>query len=319
MGLMRRDVLIGAGGVVTTGSLFSKLGKTARAQVTSRIDGIGVTIGFDGQTITGLSDTVTIETLEDPFQPDQPGKSPAEASNNSESSPANDSGRGNSSQSEGNNRGDVLHVTSVADDSSAESGVTFDIAMSIINVSKRELTVSDIADYDGDRPGLAYDWAATETDVMGVDTNHEGVGSPDDVWFFLDETAEDDATRTDQSGPFFTDSTPVFRTMYADQTGESDDTATAGWEYNQWNTRTVTDEFEADGWKELSLEQQSFAHLDDNLLETYGDASVVGVGISRGDPYYGPSVLDSYYRNLHLNGEQYSFPASLELGASRPR
>lgn len=68
------------------------------------------------------------------------------------------------------------------------------------------------------------------------------------------------------------------------------------------------------GWKELSTAARNFVHLEDNILETYGDTRVVGVGISRGDPYWRPSTLDTYYRNLYANGERYRPPATLQLG-----
>jgi hypothetical protein len=292
------------------------------------LDGLGAAIGVGtDQSLNGFSDTVTLETVRDPFRES-----------------------GNQEQS-GDNRGRVLHITSLStedgpgegrgsdesdnaenannddgdddgDETEGEAEPTYDIGISLVNISERGLTIQDIADYDGGEAdsgqgtpdaGFAYDWAATERDVVGVNTDHQGLGSPDDVWFFLDDSPEAEETDvSDRSGPFFTNAKPVFRTSYADR----DDAAsqdTTEWEYEEWNTRTVTEEFEAHGWKELSLQERNFVRVEDNILETYGDTQVVGVGISRGDPFWGPSVLDTYYRNLHVNGERYRFPDSIQL------
>jgi hypothetical protein len=217
----------------------------------------------------------------------------------------------------------VLHVTSLGSDASpgnapesddaAEADPTFDIALSLIDVSDRELLLSDIADYDGDQPGFVYDWSATEADVVGVGTDHEGVGSPDDVWFFLDSNPGSVDASTGEPWAQFADATAVFRTMYADRNEDPGGFA-EGWEYEAWNTRDVTAEFDASGWKALDLDGRRFVRLEEGLVDAYGDASVIGVGISRGDPYYGPSVLDSYYRDLSLAGEDYELPTTIEFG-----
>lgn len=313
MSFTRRSVLVGTAGVFSTGTLTSRLSTQALARSPVDPGGVGVAIGVgDDQTLDGLSDTVTIERVPDPFR-----------------------GDGNQGNGQGGGGGQVLRITSRPqergrgngnqgnDESDEEPEHTFDIGISLINVEDRDLTVADIAHYERDDggggqdapdAGMAYDWAATEADVVGLDTEHEGVGSPDDVWFFLDDSSETDGDAVDdRSGPFFTNAKPVFRTSYADR-DEAASQDTRDWAYEEWNTRTVTDEFEAHGWKELSTAARNFVHLEDNIVESYGDTRVVGVGISRGDPYWGPSTLDTYYRNLYVNGERYRLPATLQLG-----
>jgi hypothetical protein len=253
------------------GKLFSGVGEVSLANLVPPVDGVGVAIDVgDDQGFKGRSNTVTLETVEDPFA-DQNGN---------------------------NEHDDVLHITSGDEDP------TKDIAMSLLDVRDRDLTVADIDDF-------TYEWAATERDVVGVGTDHEKVGSPDDVWFFLNAGAGTQGN----SRSFFRNATPVFRTLY----GNEDDKPGEFMEYSQWNTRDITEEFDAHGWKEFSAEQREFTRLDENILETYGETRVLGVGISRGDPFYGPSVLDSYYRNLSLAGEEYTFPTKFDMGRNDPR
>jgi len=333
MDLTRRSVLLGAGGLLPLG--YTRSGRNALATVAPDAEAVGVAVDVgDDRSLDGFSDEVTIETVPDPFRNwgggngDGGGKGDGRSSEEGEDYGIDDDGgdrRGNVS------RNRVLHVTSLDDGPGRGNGgrkddendddvePTFDIALSLVDVSEQELTVSDLADFESDAEdvpdsGLYYEWAATEADVVGADTDRQGLGSPDDVWLFLDDESAATGSRSDRSGSFFENATAVFRTLYADR---NDVGPSANWSYEEWVERPVTEEFEADGWKTLSLEGRSLDRLEDDLLSTYGDVPVVGVGVSRGDPFYGPSVLDAYYRNLHVNGERYRLPATIDLGPGR--
>lgn len=319
MPFTRRSVLIGAAGLTTLGTVVSEAGPALFGTIPAS-RGIGVAIGVDdAQEFRGLSQTVTLEHVRDPWEgPGNQGES-ENAGGGQNDERGDDQGNGTD---RGRGNEDVLHVTSLGSDTpgnapetdeEAEANPTFDIALSLIDVSDRELLVSDIADYDGEQPGFVYDWSATEADVVGVGTDHEGVGSPDDVWFFLDSDPDSVGGPTGESWPQFADATAVFRTMYADRNDDAGGFA-EDWGYEEWNTRDVTAEFDAPGWKALDLDGRRFVRLDEGFVDAYGDASVIGVGISRGDPYYGPSVLDSYYRDLSLAGERYELPTTVDLG-----
>ncbi|QLH81335.1 hypothetical protein [Halosimplex pelagicum] len=227
--------------------------------------------------------------------------------------------------------------------------VTFDYGISVVNVRDRDLTVRDIYEYESDdddgddgadedreeestesetddngeegpeqvEDGFVYDWLVTDEDVTGVGTDHEmeSVG-PDEAWLLLktDQTegtatateAESDDTETStgtpEPDPSVVDGfTLVFRTMYAER------------EPGTWHTRTVTDEFRAvddQPWKRFSQDTYEFVPIGFDLLEVYGDATVHAVGVGRGDPFYGPSKLDTYYADLRLNGERYELPVT---------
>lgn len=268
----RRSFVASVGSGLTVGGLFSELGGGGLGRLLPPIDSVGVAIAVgDDRRFRGRSNTVTLESVADPFTEQTGGKEKS--------------------------GGDVLHIT--ADD----AGPTSDIGLSILDVRDRGLTVADIEEF-------SYEWAATEDDVVGVGTDHERVGSPDDVWFFLEPDAKQSRGRGRLS---FTDTTPVFRTQYGD--GGDPEAFT---EHDQWHTRDVTAEFDARGWKQLSVDNREFDRLDSNIRETYGDATVLGVGISRGDPFWGPSTLDSYYRNLTLAGEAYTLPTTFNVGRNGP-
>lgn len=316
MDLTRRSVLLGAGGLLPLG--FTRSGRNALTSLAPDVEAVGVAVGVgDDRSFDGFSDDVTIETMPDPFR--ERGGGDGDGNRVLHVTSLDDGpGRGN-----GDGKGNGGNDDESGDDGGGgESEPTFDIALSLVNVSDRDLTVGDLASFESDAAdvpdaGLSYEWAAGEADVVGVDTDHVGLGSPDDVWLFLDDEAATTGSPTDRSGPFFENAKAVFRTMYADR---AEIGPSADWSYESWTERPVTEEFEAGGWKELSLDGRSFSRLEDDLLSTYGDVPVVGVGISRGDPFYGPSVLDAYYRNLHVNGERYDLPATIGLGpGNRPR
>ncbi|WP_323676121.1 hypothetical protein [Halorubellus sp. PRR65] len=341
MPFTRRSVLVGTTALAALGDSLWTLGPDHTDEQTR--NSVGVAIGVnDAQEFRGLSGTVTLERVRDPWQP---GNSDGDQGNGNGGGNGNGNGNGDGNgggNGSGNGNGggngngngggngngdgnqgppgnDVLHVTSALRRGTSEPMKTFDIGLSLLDVSDRELTVGDIAGYGGDGPGFAYDWGATESDVVGVDTDHEGVGSPDDVWMFLDTDPENERSSSNGPWPQFRDSQAVFRTMYADRNDATGGFA-ENWDVGQWNTRDVTAEFESSDWKKLNLEERRFDRIDEeDGVTIYEDALVVGVGISRGDPYYGPSTLDSYYRDLTLAGTTYEFPATLERGRGRPR
>lgn len=284
----RRSVLRGIGGVFMGGTVLSALSSSVAAATNTRRSGsssneIALAASFDeDQQFRGLSTVVRVESVADP---------------------ADDEGGAD----------DVLSITSLPaedeDSDDAASAVVFDYGVSVVDLQDRGLTVDDLAAYEGEDDesdgGFAYDWWSTDEDVVGVDTDHEqsGVG-PDEAWLVLEDPDAETAGDGRDSGLGRLVSgqlTPVFRTMYADEgTGE-------------WHTRTVSDELEENespSWRELSVDDRAFVDLDDGLVDTYGDARVVGVGVGRGDPFWGPSVLDTYYRNLRVAGEAYAFPVA---------
>jgi len=307
MDLTRRSVLVGAGAATTLGKLFTSLENTPLTTVAAATDSVGVSIGVsDIQQFDGLSTTVAIDDVRNPFAGGDDGDQGQQPRNAIHiTSRPQSAGRGNNDDNPDKGNGGN-------GSSDGEESVTFDIALSLLDVSDRDLTIGDLDDYQGKQPGFAYDWAAVEADVVGVDTDHEGFGAPDDVWFFLEKSSRNDDQEPTGGFTQLADSQAVFRTLYADRNDDSG-ALNEDWEYEAWNTRDVTAEFDASGWKELNLDQRRFERLEDDLVSTYPDAKIAGVGISRGDPYYGPSILHSYYSNLTLAGEQYEFPSTVDL------
>ncbi len=353
-------------------------------------------VGEDNE-FRGFSDTVRIETSEDPTGSDgddeDDGQGRGDESGQGQGSERGKSREGEGGQGQGGERGQgrgnredgVVRITSLpkaedtddggdedeqeetSDDSREQNddeAVTFDYGISVVNVRNRNLTVRDIYEYepDGDEgrsenedrgddeedngdeadgtesddeadedteqvdSGFVYDWLVTDEDVTGVGTDHEmeSVG-PDEAWLLLQtgeteetETATDTPTDDPNDGtetgtpepePSVVDGfTLVFRTMYADR------------EPGAWHTRTVTDEFRGiddQPWKRFSQETYEFVPVGFDLLEAYGDATVHAVGVGRGDPFYGPSKLDTYYRDLFLNGERYDLPVTYATDRGR--
>jgi|AntRauTorckE6833_2_1112554.scaffolds.fasta_scaffold04763_3 hypothetical protein len=324
MDLTRRSMLIGTAGLATMGTVFTDLKRSGLTAMLPPTNDVGVAVGVGAdQSFDGLSDTVTLEKVKDPINPGEAkGKGDGDGQGNGDDDGergGQGDGKGNGGdEGQGNGRDDVLRITSIPDDSRSMEGatrgdrLTFDIALSLIDVSHLELTVSDV-----ESEGFTYEWAAGERDRVGVDTGHEGIGSPDEVWFFVDTSANGTEV-TDRSGPFFVDAKPVFRTLYADENAVANG-FTDGTARGEWHTRNVMNEMSVtSGWKALSLEKRKFEHVGASILDEYGDATVVGVGISRGDPFYGPSVLDACYRNFEFAGEEYSLPAHLDFGNGPP-
>ena len=271
-------------GVFLGGAAFSGLSAatTARTDQQRKSSSDGTSLAVDigeNQQFQGLSTAIRVESVADPG-------------------------------GDGQDDEEVLHITSLPDDGNesgdSDSGAVFDYGVSVVDLQDRELTVEDLATYEGDDGsdgGFVYDWWVTDEDVVGVDTDHEqsGVG-PDEAWLVLEnpDTKKSGNGRGSGLGRLMSGQVlPVFRTMYADEgTGA-------------WHTRTVSDEFEeSEGpvWRALSVDDRAFVDLDSSLVEAYGDSRVVGVGVGRGDPFWGPSVLDTYYRNLQVAGETYAFP-----------
>lgn len=196
--------------------------------------------------------------------------------------------------------GDIVRITTVRQGSTQS---TNDYGLSIAEVEDEDLTLAELVPPEGTTGGVTYEWQVTEEDVVGVGTDHEqsGVG-PDEVWFVLQNgdgpmpsMEEDEVMAALATGRV----RAVFGTMYADEgTGE-------------WHTRNVGGELRDEGettWRELSVPQGGFTELDEPILDAFGDTAVIGVGVGRGDPFYGPSVLDTYYRNLRVNDQAYELP-----------
>lgn len=165
--------------------------------------------------------------------------------------------------------GRAIHVVSTG-------GPTLDYGFSLVAVRRQGLTVADIESF-------TYEWLVTADNTIGPDRAGEG---PDEVWLIL-------------GGSAVRGRREVFRTL---NTPEGTET---------WHTRAVHDELsglERSPWKELSEEERDFVEVGPDLVDAYGDADVLGVGIGRGDPVMGPSTLDAYYRDLELNGEAYALP-----------
>ena len=285
----RRSVLGGIGVALAGSTAFgSEIGAAldgiTRAAVTG--DGIGLAFAFDDDaSFKGLSDSVRLQHV-------------------------------SSVESRGQaDDGDVLHISSLPPGNPDPEGspspfVTSDYGLSLVNVASRGLTMADLAATDGGEGaaasgGISYDWYVTEQDVVGVDTDHEQVGvGPDEVWFVLQngdgatpEMSGNDALSAVVEGK----ATAVFGTKYAD--------AGAG----EWHTRAVHEELRGDDavtWRKLSVSDRSFTDVEGPLLESVGDATILAVGVGRGDPYWGPSVLDTFYRNLQVEDESYTLPAT---------
>lgn len=290
----RRSILATTAGIATFGTVLTDLQGTKAANFLPPANHVGVAIDVgDDQSFNGLSNTVTIEKVEDPF-----------GSGSGSDTPGN--GKGSSKNGRGTDAEGVVHITS--QNSRAESEPTFDIGMSLIDVSDEDLMMSELAT-DG---GFEYEWARGEADTVGVRTDHEQPGSPDNVWLFLEP--DEDKPAKKRAAPFYADAKPVFRTLYADSDAQSNG-YTDGFGAKEWNTRMVSAELGASsGWKELSLDGRTFSRVGESVVDAYGDREIRGVGISRGDPFWGPSHLDSYYRNLTLAGQKYVLPTKFNFG-----
>lgn len=176
-------------------------------------------------------------------------------------------------------RGQVLHATS-------DGTATGDYALSLAATDDEELALSDVADSE---EGFAYDWFEGEAET-GM--------APDEAWLVL-RTAE-------MSEREFR---AVFRTEFsASRSGE-------------WETRSVGPEvdgtFPEEGsgqrWKEYRFDAMSSVRVTENLLETFGgDATVLAAGIGRGTPQTEPTVADTYYDNIVLDGEKRTLEATVD-------
>lgn len=304
----RRTLLKGIGGVAVAGvaiQAFQASTVPTTGQVLGRIleenvfEGAGAAAAVDitdDLSLDGFSNDVSIRAVSDPANPGQ--------------------GRGG--------RDDVVHITSIPEkrgdgddgrDSSQQERLTYDYGISLANVESQRLTVDELASSDG---GFSYDWRVTNDDIVGVSNDHQqrGVG-PDEAWLVLQEPVDDEDERQSDSKrhesglrargledvPRF-----IFRTMYED----------AG--TGQWNTRTVSDELdESNGqWREADVGGQRFSDLSQSPLDKYGDYVVRAVGIGRGDPFWGPSVLDTFYSNLEVGGQTYPLPVTADASQRRP-
>lgn len=170
-------------------------------------------------------------------------------------------------------RGRVLHATS-------EGTETEDYAVTLTVTDDEELTLADLTSSDG---GFEFDWLEGANE-----TGH----SPDEAWIVLRTSDMDE-------GEF----RAVFRTEFSDSRS------------GEWETRTVGPEIEGsipeDGsgqlWKEYQFDELSSVRLTDDLVEQFGaDASVLAAGIGRGTPQTEPTVADTYYADLVLDGEERS-------------
>lgn len=174
----------------------------------------------------------------------------------------------------GDGRDQVIHVTSGGTE-------TTHYAFSIASVRRQQLRVRDI-------DSLRYDYyvPSGETNTVGTDP----AISPDEVWLIV---------RIPGHGR-----EELFRTWPIQSRHQ--------FEAGRWHTRTVEAEFtdlSISPWKRLDEDAAKFEVVGPDLLEDYGDARLVGVGVGRGDPKMGPSKLDVYYDELELNGRRYAFPA----------
>ncbi|WP_372480339.1 hypothetical protein ACAH01_04180 [Halomicrobium sp. HM KBTZ05] len=299
----RRSLLRGVGATLVGGTALTSLSAAEVQELQDRqasTNGVHLAAEFtEEQQLLGLSETVSVTSARDPTEPGQ--------------------AKGQSSE-------DVLHITSLPDtgrergggrgggsddesdgEHSGDDGVTYDYGFSMVGVSDRDLTVEDLATYGGGT-GLAYEWLVTDENVSAVGTEAERAGvGPDEVWLVVREPTAADTGLVDDAvaGRL----TALMREVEADRgTG-------------QWHTRDVGVELDEDAepaWQELSAPSQLFVDIGETPLSAYGDAEVLMVGVGRGDPYDGPSVLDAYYRGLTVAGEEYSFSkASMEGGPGR--
>ncbi|ACV46228.1 MULTISPECIES: hypothetical protein [Halomicrobium] len=307
MNIDRRLLLKGVGATLlgsTALSSASAEGESEMDVLLSQTNGVHAAADFtEDSRILGLSDAVSVESAPDPTRPGQ-GQSPDREVLHITSLPA-ESGRGG----EGQGRGSGGQGNGGNEDDDGDDHVTFDYGFSMLGLTNRELTVRDLATYGGGA-GFSYEWLVTEENVSAVGTDQETVGvGPDEAWLILRQP-----TATDRETALVDDAlagrlTAIIREFEQDRATD------------QWHTRDVGAELDDDAepaWQELSVASRQFEDLGTTPLSAYGDAEVLTVGVGRGDPYDGPSVLDAYYRNLQVAGEAYSFPkAQVQRGRGR--
>jgi len=299
----RRVLLQGLGATFLGGTALSSLSAAEVAQVQtqhSATNGVHAAAHFtDESRILGLSDDVRVTSAANPA-PGGEGGSAAERVLHITSLPRGEQ-RPGEGQGGGRDRG-------TRNDDSNDDGVTYDYGLSLLGVSGRELTVSDLAEREDDA-GFAYDWLVTDENVAGVGTAEEEAGvGPDEAWLVLREGQQS----TSGSGTGIVEDALSGR-LTAVIRERQDDRGT-----DEWHTRDVAAELGDDSeprWQELTIQSGQFVDVDAAPAEDYGDAHVVAVGVGRGDPYEGPSVLDAYYRELRVGGEAYVFPKA--RGGSR--
>lgn len=181
-------------------------------------------------------------------------------------------------------RGRVLHATS-------DGIATKDYALTLAVTDEEELTLADLTSAD---EGFVYDW------FEGTDeTGH----SPDEAWIVVRtaDMAEGEVRA-------------LFRTeFFESRSGE-------------WETRRVGPEIEGtvpeDGsgqlWKEYQFEELTSVRVTDDLVDEFGaDATVLAAGIGRGTPQTEPTVADTYYDELIIDGVERSLEATEERGGGR--
>lgn len=172
----------------------------------------------------------------------------------------------------GGGRDGVVHATS-------DGSSTQDYTRSIVDVSGKGLTLSDIASSSaGTR--FAYDW---------FEGPNNEVHAPDEVKLLLEN----------ETGHHF-----VFQHL----TDDPDHTEGA------WQTRDVAQELDGtvtgNGWKEVDLRDGSVVDLGADLLDDYGSATLKQVGFGAGNFNLNNSrVTDIYYDRLVITDDEMDFRA----------
>lgn len=181
-------------------------------------------------------------------------------------------------------RGQVLNATS-------DGTETEDYAIALAVTDEEDVTLADVTSSDG---GFEYDWFEGDGE-----TGH----SPDEAWIVLRTSDMDEGE---------------FRALFRTEFFES--------RSGEWETRTVGPEIEGtfpeDGsgqlWKEYQFDEMRSVRVTDDLIDEFGaDASVLAAGIGRGTPQTEPTVADTYYDTLVLDGEERSLEATEERGGGQ--
>lgn len=241
--------------------------------------GLSSSIGVDDDyTFEGLSDELIVTAARDPTTPGQ-GQGP---NRDQETGPG------------------VIHITSIpgeeyqaAEDYEAS---TNDYGLSLVNLQQRELTISEIAEFNGDNPGLAYDWFATDDDVLEAGTDDERVGvGPGEVWLILQRPDGPDNSSLMANIPVI-----LFKSKYVDM--ESD----------EWQTRVVSDELtdtQNSDWQRIQP-MGDITSADEPISEEFDDYRLLAAGVGRGGLLRGPSIVDTFFTRFRVNGKQYPFPVT---------
>ncbi|AEN07840.1 hypothetical protein Halar_0609 (plasmid) [halophilic archaeon DL31] len=311
MKLDRRVLLKGLGATVLGSTALSSLSAAEQQQLAAQSHTNGAHLAADfteDSRILGLSDVVRVESASDPTRRGE-GRSRDQSVLHITSLPAEDSDRGGEGQGRGGGRGNDGESEDGTDDGASDDRVTYDYGFSMLGLTDRELTVRDLATFGGGS-GFAYEWLVTEENVSAVGTEDEAAGvGPDEVWLILRQPPATDRETGIVDDALAGRLTAVIREFEQDRGTD------------QWHTRDVGVELDDDSepaWQELTVSSGLFEDIGATPLAAYGDAEVLAVGVGRGDPYDGPSVLDAYYRNLQVAGEEYRFPkAQVQRGSGR--